>query len=560
MIEHYELYFIQRAALRSTGGGASLRAASVDAQGGSAYLAFRSREAAQVFIDADGGGGMSPVSATAPGLNASLDFGGALLLLLESEAEAMRYLADPAGFAYAQRLYRCGFEAGKPVWRAATDTSAAPRAARQARRWGLLPEAAAGEVLSPRKLLLHFFVEFNPLYFISAVCVLYGVFLVSRNIEGLGLQTIEAQQFLLFGVIQAYELLVIAGAAFLSHRVRATRPAVLLGLLECVLLFDCTFRVESAAVQDSFGHLLMVLWLLLTAVKLWGLAHAMRLPLPRRQFVALMGTACGMLGCIAWLSLPGTNKPLALQVAAWFGALVVLLLEARRPLLVSALATGPAQEETAVQCIRAGYRLLIGFYFYHVWAYIAISADAGVNAAAIPAQAGTLFLFFALMRGRQQDAWLFGLLTIGAAAFNPAALPWALYLVAALWIYRVWRGGHSNLAIGAAFAVYAAAVMASWVAGVEAFPAIPAPLDWPNPALAAALLFIAVFLHNPLAWWLLAAVAGYSVHTRTAWQQLVPRSDLARGVLFLGSGFAALLGGLALNWLFRAREARARVA
>src|SRR5579862_5860650 len=108
-------------------------------------------------------------------------------------------------------------------------------------RWGLLPERRAGEAYTRQALLRHFFVEFNPLYFISAFCVLSGVFLVARNLDGLGFTSIEAQHFVLFGVIQLYELLVIAGAAFLAHRAGATRPAVLLALLECVLLFDCTF-------------------------------------------------------------------------------------------------------------------------------------------------------------------------------------------------------------------------------------------------------------------------------------------------------------------------------
>ena len=561
MIEHYELYFIQRTALRNTGGGASLRAATLDAHGNSAYLAFRTRELAQAFIDADQALGMTPVSATAPGLNASLDFAGAWVLLLESVAQVAQFASAPARFDVAAHLYRCRIEAGRPVWlpapegQAAAQSSSRPTAApaAPANRWGLLPERGEGEALSMRKLMLHFFVDFNPLYFISAFCVLYGVFLVARNIEDLGLQTIEAQQFLLFGVIQTYELLVIAGAAFLAHQVRATRPAVLLGLLECVLLLDCTFRVESAAMEGAFGQLLMLLWLLLTAFKVWALARALRLPMPRRHLAALVAVAAGMVACVAWLSLPGSNKTLALQAAAWFGAVALLLLEVRRPALLSALANNEAQQQTAALCLRAGYRLLAGFYFYHVWAYILISADANVNAAAIPAQAGTFFLLFALIRDRQQEAWLFGLLTIAAAVFNSAALPWALGLIALLWVYRVWRGGHSNLAIGAAFAVYAAALLGAWASGVEAFPSLPAPLDWPNPLLIAALLFIALYLRNQIAWACLAAVLGYSAYTRTAWQQLVPRNELARGMLFLGTGFAALIGGVAVNWVFRNR-------
>jgi hypothetical protein len=553
MIEHYELFFIQRAAMRNAGGGASLRAATLDARGTSAYLAFRTRDLAQAFIDADGSGGLTVVSATAPGLNASLDFDGALLLLLESTAEVAQFISAPQNFAHAERLYRCRIGAGKPGWHALHDT-APPAAAAAARRWGLLPERTPGTAHSLRGLLRHFFVEFNPLYFVSAFCVLYGVFLVARNIEGLGLKTIEAQQFLLFGVIQAYEVLVIAGAAFLAHRVRATRPAVLLGLLECVLLFDCTFRLESAAVEDAFGHLLMVLWVLLTAAKIWGLARALGLSLPRAQFAALTGIAAGMAGSIAWLSSAGANKPLALQAAAWFGAVVLLVLEARRPVLDSRLARNPRQQESAALCIRAGYRILAGFYFYHLCAYLSVSADAAVNGVAVPALAGTLLLLYALLRDSQKDSWLFGLSTAGIACFNPAALPWALMLVGALWIYRVCRGGHSNLAIGAALAFYAVGLIVAWHSEQELFPTLPGPLDWQNVFLAVGLLFIAVRLHNPAAWALLAGLLGYSAYSHADWQRLVPRSELGRGMLLLGTGFAALLAGVAVNWLFGPRR------
>jgi len=358
MIEHDELYFIQRSALRATGGGASLRAVTVDARGTGAYLAFRTSELAQAFIDTEQARGMEAVSATAPGLAQSGDFDGALLLLIGSAAEVAQFAAAPGAFGYAGRLYRCRFEDGKPRWHLPDARPAPARPAPAGPGWGLLPERGDGVAFSLRQVLLHFFVDFNPLYFISAVCVLYGIFLIDRNIEQLGLPTIEAQQFVLFGVIQLYEILVIAGSAFLAHRARASRPAVMLGLLECVLLFDCTFRIESASVQGAFGHLLLVVWLLLTVAKVWGLARALRLPLPRPQFAALTATAAGMVGCIYWLSMAGSDKALALQVAAWFGAFVLLMLEARRPALLSALAQDEGQRDTATLCVRAGYRLL----------------------------------------------------------------------------------------------------------------------------------------------------------------------------------------------------------
>jgi hypothetical protein len=586
MIEHDELYFIQRSALRDSSGGASLRAVTLDARGTSAYLAFRTRELAQAFIDAEQARGMEAVSATAPGLAQPGDFDGALLLLVGSAAEVAQFAAAPGAFGHAGRLYRCRFGDGKLRWHLpdarpantarggrggeegtaaqaggakpapARPTAAGPTTARPAPAgpgWGLLPERGDGEAFSLRQVLLHFFVDFNPLYFISAVCVLYGIFLIDRNIEQLGLPTIEAQQFVLFGVIQLYEILVIAGSAFLAHRARASRPAVMLGLLECVLLFDCTFRIESASVQGAFGHLLLVVWLLLTVAKVWGLARALRLPLPRPQFAALTATAAGMAGCIYWLSMAGSDKALALQVAAWFGAFVLLMLEARRPELLSALARDEGQRDTAALCVRAGYRLLAGFYFYHFGAYAVLSGAPQIGEIAVPALASTFLLLFALIREGEKQAWAFGLLVIGAALFNFVALAWAMELVALLWIYRVWRGAHSNLALGAVVAFYGAALLAAWFSGDTEMLRLPGPLAWQNLALAAALAYIGLYLRNHLAWYLLAALGGYCAYTRVAWKQLVPSDELSRGLLFLSTGFAALIGGVLVNWLFRAR-------
>ncbi|HEY4373565.1 MAG TPA: hypothetical protein VGN52_16660 [Burkholderiales bacterium] len=553
MIEHHELYFIQRTALRASGGGASLYTVTLDARGSRAYLAFATHGLALAYIDAAHIEGVTPVSATAPGLRASGDFDGALLLLLAGDAQVAQFATARQRFAHAGYLYHCRFDSDAPRWHALDAPAPAARPPASAVRWGLLPERPPGEAHSMQRLLLHFFVDFNPLYFISAFCVLYGVFLVARNIEGLGLHTLEAQQLILFGVIQAYEIAVIAACAVLARRIRATRPAVLLGLLECVLLFDCTFRVESAAVTEAFGHFLMVLWLILTAAKLWALAWALRLPLSRWQLGALLAVAAGMAGCIAWFSAPGTDKALALQGAAWFGALVLALLETRRPLLLSALAHTPEQEEIAARCLRTGYRVLIGAYFYHLLAFVASSADKAVTAAAVPALAGTLFLFFALTRAAQLQSWLWGVATMAIACFVPAALPWAALLAGGLWVYRVCRGGHSNLAIGAALAFYLTGLIAGWNTGQELLWHLPGIFDWQNVFLAVGLLFIAVRLRNPLAWGVLTLVMGYCSYTHAAWQRLVPDSELGRGVLFLAAGFSALLAGVTLNWLARPR-------
>ena len=230
-------------------------------------------------------------------------------------------------------------------------------------RWGLLPESPAGQKLDPRTVLRYWFVEFNPLYFISAFCVLYGVFLVARNISTLDTVSPERAQLVLFGVIQAYEALIIGGAAFLVHRAHAVRPAVLLTLLEAVFLFDCTFRLESIAfIGPLAAGFVMAVWLLLVAIKVRALATAMRVQLTAWHYASIIASAAGIVGVIALLSNPGTNKLIVLQTAAWFGAFVMLGLDARRPRLASALALTDEQVSRAARCTKAIFRLLAGFY------------------------------------------------------------------------------------------------------------------------------------------------------------------------------------------------------
>jgi hypothetical protein len=48
--------------------------------------------------------------------------------------------------------------------------------------WGLVPEVGLAEQ-TIQGVLFHWFVRFNPLYFISAACVLAGVFQVASGLD-----------------------------------------------------------------------------------------------------------------------------------------------------------------------------------------------------------------------------------------------------------------------------------------------------------------------------------------------------------------------------------------
>jgi hypothetical protein len=62
-------------------------------------------------------------------------------------------------------------------------------------------------------LFYKWFVKYNPLYFISALCFVFGVFLVSRGMHKI--YWIDGQ-IILTAVIESYEILLLAGSFILS--------------------------------------------------------------------------------------------------------------------------------------------------------------------------------------------------------------------------------------------------------------------------------------------------------------------------------------------------------
>jgi len=133
-----------------------------------------------------------------------------------------------------------------------------------------------------RRLLHRWFVEYNPLYIVSAALVLRGVNLLSHvvNLE-LGVPAI----------VELYAWALIAGAALL-YRVGLRRPAVLLSLLAVVYQCDLTLHTETCAYMGTTGMLASMVWLASFALKLFALAKAMRLRVARSAFAApILGAA-----------------------------------------------------------------------------------------------------------------------------------------------------------------------------------------------------------------------------------------------------------------------------
>jgi hypothetical protein len=119
-----------------------------------------------------------------------------------------------------------------------------------------------------KRLFYGWFVQYNPLYFFSAMCILAGVFLLSQEFDS----DLYRQIFLL-GVAQLYEVLLIGAAYYLIRFKSQRRPAVILGLLEIVFLLDGTMAAERLARPDAAMLAIALGMGVLGMIKLWMLAR-----------------------------------------------------------------------------------------------------------------------------------------------------------------------------------------------------------------------------------------------------------------------------------------------
>ncbi|MEM9189757.1 MAG: hypothetical protein AAGF12_11310 [Myxococcota bacterium] len=141
-----------------------------------------------------------------------------------------------------------------------------------------------------QRLAHRWFVEYNPLYLVSATLVLGGITVLAKEVVDLG----SIYGGLLIGAIaETYCLLLIGGAAIL-YRATLRRPAALLGLLAVLFQCDLTMQVEMYSYLDGLRWVAGALWFVLFFGKVAALRWAFRLSLPRRSYVLLGVAALGL--------------------------------------------------------------------------------------------------------------------------------------------------------------------------------------------------------------------------------------------------------------------------
>lgn len=167
-----------------------------------------------------------------------------------------------------------------------------------------------------RKLLYRWFVQYNPLYLVSAMLVLGGTILTSR-----GLAT-EGSLYGPLGVAaiaEVYALALIGGAALLT-RIGQRRPAVMLALLTALYHCDLTLHTETCVQLGVAGTCAAAAWLALFGLKLFALSWAMKVRLSFGAF----GTA--MLGAAALVAGPYVTEHASYGAGGAFLAVTVFAL------------------------------------------------------------------------------------------------------------------------------------------------------------------------------------------------------------------------------------------
>lgn len=360
------------------------------------------------------------------------------------------------------------------------------------------------------------FVQYNPFYFASALLVLGGVFLVTRDPDRW-----EDGHLALAAVIQLYELALIAGAGLLFALPGQRRPAVILAIVAMAFLFDPSFRTEGLASIGTHTLPASVAWILLAGLKLALLGRALRVRLPighsalwvlSAAFVALGPQSIGL----------GARPGLVLVIGCWLGVALVLL---------------PAPNVESEVALDEWGRLVLGrlsrlapigwaaLYWVHVVGWCGI-----YDLSPSPLCFAPLVVLLPLAMPREQLVWI----VLAAALAIATQWPAEFSTVAAL------------LALGAAVKAYRAGWPRVYVAATLTAYLGAAGMQLPPPALATAAAIVLLLIAWRFRLW--SAVLAAVICVTPALMPLLPQSLARWGALSLGAGFAALAGGLWVNY------------
>ncbi len=372
------------------------------------------------------------------------------------------------------------------------------------------------------------FVRYNPLYFTSALSILYGILLVSRGLDEAGL---KERKVLLTVVLESYQLLLIAGAALLFRSGRSRRSAVILGLTAAVFLLDCTFQMEILACLEA--RWLAAVWVALAAFKLAALRFAFRLRAEASALVVPLAAAVAISWVPQVLDRGAADRETVHLLAAWLAAALAAWWMSVRPRLACADRLDAWGETVLRRATRAVWAIWGGFYLAHLVAWATIFDLSWTPLYLVP-----VLVLMAFRIDEEGAVWAAGALAVALAMTVPATAAPSALVVAVVFAWRCRQLGRPRLIVGAVLALHVAWRAVGWQQGE-----LPAAGLGLNLLSAAALIFLAWRLRSTTAALALAAGAfGLREH-------LPQLGALVWGLLFLAAGFLSLITGVAINWL-----------
>ena len=392
-----------------------------------------------------------------------------------------------------------------------------------------------------RQLLHYWFVQYNPLYFFSALCVLLGMFLITRELPQLNWQH---GHIFASAVMQVYELMLIAGAALLFRGASQYRPSVLLGLLAVFFMFDCTLQTEGLV---AVSPLYAVVWVCMIPVKITALAYAFRLRASWAFWVipALAGSAIAV---APHLMQPSASANLTILIIVfWFGFLLASVVIEKRPLISCTVELDTYGLSVLRKSVNAVWMIWCGFYFYHLMVWDQLF---GVLPGLV--RYAPLAVIIPLFNKIESHTWIGGIVTIAVSFwYPPAVAPTALGVGLFLSLMAYSRSQQRRLIVGAVCAFYIACQTLGWQ-------------HWPLPRLnmTVNLVAAAVLLLIAWRWRMRCALVPLLFGLTPAIIKYIPLiigllkslSGFEWGVILLLTGFVALVVGIAVNWSMRGTD------
>ncbi len=414
---------------------------------------------------------------------------------------------------------------------AATLSSTSSSSSSSTRRDLLGLTEGAGSPAAHPNLLVRWFIQYNPLFTASALCVLGGVLLLSKALCAAGN---DDANVLLTLVLEAYQGLVIGVAALLYRRLLERRPAVFLGIIALVFLVDPTLQLSALAGEEAV--VATVLWVVGFGVKLHALAWAFRLRLSWSARVLPIGAAT-VIALVPGLRLAGVGDDVLPILLAACVFVIGATAGAARMTVESRQALGDDGEVVFARIKNAAVAIgVAGVLYQSINAVLAIGPQA-----LLPAIAAGL-LVVVLFTRNEAVLWACVLLSLIGFVTQPGhhgALPLGLPLVCAalLWAAR----NHAPRVLAVAVLVGLTAV---WISG-PAFRTVPVGA------------VVVVIASLPLAWalwhrrgWSCGAVL-VAVNAKAAaavgLTSLAPSGPLQWGVVLVGAGFVLLPVGALLH-------------